>query len=496
MLLFWGDGTSSTLRSLSRVAHVYRHVGTFNLSLKFISDGKVVGQDEGGSPIIVQRQRRTVLPVAPGLSMVDLNAVGMPFIGDGTVSRPVISADGRYIAWVYDHDHGNVVGDYGLVWRDLTTGQTIQWRGIYPYSLSMSGNGRHLAYTAAAATASDGDVTGVNIWLLDTTTGTRKVINRLTSGQIAGGDSNSVNVSADEDYIVFDSDSRTLAPDGVTRSCPSGVLSCGPWDVYLYNRQTQRLEAVPLVAALKGPAGITFPVVSGDGGVVAFRAQGVGPNGAIYLWFTQAGVVRPVTVDAADQGFVTSGQVLAISEAGNVLASALNGDAVALGGTSGPDTLEWQFPTSGNPYEDSVALSEDGDAMAILGPPGPAGWGQWPVWQVQLPAGQLSLASLPPIVPGLAPEATSGGMADDSVSMSADGSKVVAVACSLGDARATDSTQSCPGRTDVFLWQPAAFAASEPDLRDQEPASPSMLRRTGISPETEGEKRSPCVCVR
>jgi hypothetical protein len=95
-------------------------------------------------------RRDHVLRVRPGLDMLVLSKRDKPLYGQGGLSLPVLSGDGEHVAWVYDNDHGNDFGDYGLMWRDLASGRTLQLRGTYAYGLDMSAGGRYVVYSKAA----------------------------------------------------------------------------------------------------------------------------------------------------------------------------------------------------------------------------------------------------------------------------------------------------------------------------------------------------------
>ncbi len=433
----WGDGTRSTKLSRlhQRVRHVYTAPGRRTIRLSITTRNR---RKASRIATLTVERPRAVLAVGTGLDLLDLDARGAPYPGRG-IAHPALSRDGRHVTWVYlagEHD-------YGLVWRDLAAPRTLELPGVYPYALDMSGDGRYVAYAAASKIASNGHVDGMTVWLWDTATGRRTAINRAPSGQVADdGSTSGLRVSADGRFVVFDSTAPSLAPAGVT-VCAQCIEGGGY--VYRYDRLTGALASVP-PAPFGSDASLRYPVTSGDGRVVLFH-HGL----ATYAWFPESGAVRKI--DALDALGETNDDSLAVSDDGTTAANHVYGlTVVKLGGPEGPDPVAWSRPEESPAYVASTALSADGSALAYFGLSGPAAWGQWPVWRVDVPSGALTLLPAPPTVAGLTPEpAPRGGMGANRVTISADGRAIVAAACSLGPPASAEE-QSCPLRADVFRW--------------------------------------------
>ena len=388
----------------------------------------------------------TAVNVAPGIAILDLDSKrGFLGAGNGEAVAPVMSADGDHAIWQYNNYHGA----YGLVWRDLGTGQTIVRQGLWPYGTDVSANGTYVVYASEAEAAQSGLITGMDVWLWDTQTGQRTLINRTAGGNVADdGVIRGLHISADGDYVVFASTSQLLAPANY-KMCASSCNNSSGY-VYIYDRLTRKLRAVPRQAAFGATPFLGYPVVSGNGDVVVFH---VGPN--VDVWSTVTNKVWPVAFQK-NVG-LTEANSLAVSANGSVIANAGPGGigVVRLGPPAGAYRLEWAYyDKAGAVAPQSVALSSDGSVLAFFGAQGRAGWGHWPLWRVELPKGSMQLLRPPPAVAGLELRPAVSGIGQQQVTMSANGAEVAALACSLKLPSA--QARGCPLRADVYRWtQPA-----------------------------------------
>jgi hypothetical protein len=384
----------------------------------------------------------TARTVAPGVAILDLDSrrgfLGAP---NGEPLAPVMSEDGDHAIWQYNNYHGA----FGLVWRDLSTGQTIVRQGLWPYGTDISANGSFVVYAAAAQTAQSGLVTGMNVWLWDTQTGQLTLVNRAATGNSANdGVVKGLHISSDGDHVVFASTSQLLAPAGY-KMCVSQCNN-GLGYVYLYNRLNGTLRAVPKQASFGASPSLAYPVVSGNGDIVAFHA-----GDDVDVWSTVTNKVFTVTFQK-NIG-MSDANSLAISADGNVLANSGPGGTgvVQLTAAAGSYRLEWAYyDKAGGPQLDSNSLSGDGSVLAFFGAQGQAGWGHWPLWRVELPKGSMQLVSAPPVASGLDLQPAVSGFGDQQVTVSADGAQIAALACSLK--LPTAQAQGCPLRADVYRW--------------------------------------------
>lgn len=360
---------------------------------------------------------------------------------NGEPLAPVMSADGDHAIWQYNNYHGA----FGLVWRDLTTGRTIVQQGLWPYGTDISANGTYVVYASAVQTAQSGLVTGMDVWLWDTQTGQRTLVNRAAVGKTASqGLVRGLHISADGDYVVFASTSQSLAPAGY-KMCLSPCNN-GSGYVYLYDRVTGTLRAVPKQASFGTTPSLAYPVISGNGGTVAFHA-----GDDVDVWTTVTNKVFTVTFQKKIG--MSSANSLAISADGNVLANSGPGGTgvVALASAPGSYRLEWAYyDKAGASPVDSDALSGDGSVLAFFGAQDRAGWGRWPLWRVELPEGSMQPLPAPPVTSGLDLEPSVSGFGDQQVSVSANGAQVAALGCSLK--LPGPQAQGCPLRADVYRW--------------------------------------------
>lgn len=383
----------------------------------------------------------SVIKVGHGIDMVDLDAHGRPMTG-AIILLPRMSADGQHVVYGFDIGSGR---EYGLVWRNLKTGRTIRLTGPshYPYALDLSASGRYVVYSAAAKVASNGHVTGTAVWLWDTKTNKRTIINRLANGGVGkDGSTDGVSVSANGRWIAFASSSRILAPAGAIED-PGNTETNGY--IYVYDRVKERLTPLPWSSSFSQPTSFRYPVISADGAVVAFENGLDGPM----VWYPGNGFVRSVPL--ADETGVTDSDGLALSADGGVLASSAFGvSVVALGESSETDRLAW----SEHRHESltgAVTLSGDGSKLAFLGgEPGQPKNSIWHIWLADVSGGPAWPLRLAPNIHSLpaAPRPFSGSIGNR-VTMSADGGHVATSMCSRG----YESRGGCVARTDFFRWR-------------------------------------------
>jgi len=163
------------------------------------------------------RQTRTTRLVSPPVS-------GQLLTG-GHSGFPVISANGRYVAFISDgYNFGsadtNEIGDVYVT--DLLT-NTIKLvsvstggtqANIYPEWVTISADGRYIAYETRAFNLVPGDTNRLNsdVFLRDTLLGTTERISLRSDGsQIVGADSIRPSISADGRRIAFTVRENTTA---------------------------------------------------------------------------------------------------------------------------------------------------------------------------------------------------------------------------------------------------------------------------------------------
>jgi hypothetical protein len=299
----------------------------------------------------------------------------------------------------------------------------------------MSANGEFVAYAAESATASNGFVTAMTVWLWNTSTGKRIAISKTPSGAIAtDGKTSGLSISENGEWVVFDSTSQQMAPQGVT-TCPECLESSGY--VYLYDQLTGTLRPVPDQSSFGSQPFLRFPVISGDGGTIAFH------NGnATDLWYPASGVVREI--EPSDEIASSNFKTLALSQDGSTVANntGLGISVLHLGGSTGPDSLEWSRPEPTGGIPEGVALSANGNTVTFIGEyEGTRGH----LLSVVLPQGTVTPVPIPPPLAGVWPATApinSGGILGR-VTTTPDGSTIASVLCAAGT----------PAVCHLFRWE-------------------------------------------
>jgi Tol biopolymer transport system component len=182
--------------------------------------------------------------------------------GGPLVDHLAISGDGRFVAY-----HGSG----GLVVWERTTGSTTQiGQGRFP---ALSGDGHYLAFSA-------GPVNHEDVFVRDLVTGTTTP---LTHGN---GPSQYPAISADGRFVAFMSAASDLVPEDDT----SGL------DVFLADRATGTMTRIP-----NGSRGSYYPDISADGKFVSFlSASKLVPHETnrradFYVWNSQTQETMRIT---------------------------------------------------------------------------------------------------------------------------------------------------------------------------------------------------------
>ena len=204
---------------------------------------------------------------------------------DGVSFNPVLSADGRYVAFESNAD--NLSGEDNDAFRDvflrdtqtgaitLVSRRSAAEGGTGGNDVSevhgISADGRHVAFSSDAdnLSASD-DNAHRNVFVRDTATATTILVSRQSAGD--GGDGGNgqagfASMSADGRYVAFGSSSSNLAADDDN----------GETDIFVRDLQTNATTLVSRRSALSGngPANdSSFNAdISADGRYVAFESS-------------------------------------------------------------------------------------------------------------------------------------------------------------------------------------------------------------------------------
>ncbi|MEK7237318.1 MAG: putative Ig domain-containing protein [Nitrospirota bacterium] len=195
--------------------------------------------------------------------------------GDGVSSDPVISADGRFVAYV-SQSTNLVTGVSGqqVYLRDRQTGQTtlvsksssgVTSNGGVNSSTAISSDGRYIVFVSNGTNVVTG-VTGQQVYFHDRVIGTTGLISKDNTVPPVPGNGTSVTpaINADGRYIVFASASTNLGAAG------------GNQQIYIHDRLTGANGITSLISkdsgATAGNGNSSTPSVSGDGRYVAFAS--------------------------------------------------------------------------------------------------------------------------------------------------------------------------------------------------------------------------------
>ena len=209
------------------------------------------------------------------LRTTSLVSVGPAGAGNSDSNMPVVSANGRYVAFYSDatnlvpHDV-NGVSDVFL--RDRKTHRTsilsVSSAGVRgnadSYGPSISANGRWVAFSTDAT-----NLQGVGIGhytqvvVRDRTTHKTSLVSVSSGGARAEGDSSQPSVSANGRWVAFNSVAILVGSDGNTG-----------FDIYLRDRTKHRTTLVSVSSSgVQGTGDSVLPGISADGRYVGFESD-------------------------------------------------------------------------------------------------------------------------------------------------------------------------------------------------------------------------------
>ncbi len=169
----------------------------------------------------------------------------------GWAGVPVLSADGRRLAFIAtmpgvvpeDRNtladvfvHDRQTGSFALVSQSSDGAQANGWS----YRISLSADGRTLAFTSIADNLVAGDTNGVaDIFVHDLLTRETTLVSQGTRGETSNGWSDWPSVSGDGRYVAFSSAGDNLVSDDTN----------GAIDVFVHDRLTQQTQRVSVSTA-------------------------------------------------------------------------------------------------------------------------------------------------------------------------------------------------------------------------------------------------------
>ena len=308
--------------------------------------------------------------------------------GNSGSNSPSISADGRYVAFASDADNlvgGDTNGLIDVFVKDLSTGittgvGTVGERSYYgsfgDMHLSMSADGRHVAFASYADTLVSGDTNGQpDIFVKDLSTGITTRASTDSAGQEGNLASDGPSISADGRFVAFWSRASNLV---------SGDGNSAP-DVFMKDLKTGKTMLIS-----KGDAGTAgngaslWPSVSADGRYVAFHSGAhnlypVDPPGVnVFRWQAEPPTASAAPPNVSIPGGTSYVFTVTYEDDDAIRVSTLDSSDVVVTGPQG-----FSQPA----VFDHVDVAEDGSprtATYRITPPGgawsPADDGTYTVW--------------------------------------------------------------------------------------------------------------------
>jgi Tol biopolymer transport system component len=256
-----------------------------------------------------------------------------------------ISADGRYVA--FESEAANLVpgdtnGKSDIFVRDRQLGTTervsIDSAGAEgngdSYFPSISADGRYVAFWSNADNLVPGDTNGTfDVFVRDRQLGTTERVSIDSAGVEGNSDSVQDSISADGRYVAFSSIATNLVTGDTN----------GNEDVFVRDRQLGTTERVSIDSAgAEGNNASYSPSISADGRYVAFESQATNlvsgyTNGGwdIYVRDRQLGTTEGASVDSAGIQGTGSSSRPSICSDGRYVAFYSDGNDLVDGDTNG-----------------------------------------------------------------------------------------------------------------------------------------------------------------
>jgi Tol biopolymer transport system component len=195
---------------------------------------------------------------------------------NGNSEEPSISSDGRIIAFISDATNlvtGDTNGVADVFVHDIDIGITERVNessaGIQgnndAFTLSLSSNGRFVAFGSLATNLVAGDTNAViDVFVHDRNTGTTERVSISTAGAQANKESFSPAVSSDGLFIAFQSDATNLVPFDTNANS----------DIFVHDRTAGVTERVSVASdGTQGNGDSIFAAISSNGRFVAFTSE-------------------------------------------------------------------------------------------------------------------------------------------------------------------------------------------------------------------------------
>ncbi len=264
-VVFQSGSQSRRLRIRDRVAGSTTSV--WSGVAPFLSPAPVISAD--GRHIAFVDAYESTFPPATSIFWLDRLTNTLQTVADYDTIEPALSADGRYIAYTqaptFSLSQVYVFDTALRTSHSVSESQTGELANGSSYAPAISKDGRYIAFASAATDLVPGDSNGVSdIFVRDRQLGVTTRVSIGAGGAQLNGHSNAPSISWDGRYVAFESDA-TNAVAGDTN---------GMKDIFVHDRQTAATTRVSV-----GPGGVQAdqpcfqPHLSGSGARVIFSSN-------------------------------------------------------------------------------------------------------------------------------------------------------------------------------------------------------------------------------
>jgi Tol biopolymer transport system component len=240
----------------------------------------LVPGDSNGKWDVFVRDQRTGTTERVNVSSAGQEANNDCPVSGGVCFAPIISADGRFVAFesrasnlVPDDTNGTIdtfvhdrlLGTTERVSVDSAEGQANGADEFFAFGIAISADGRFVAFASTATSLVPGDTNSASdIFVRDRQMGSTEIVSISSAGLQAGGESQEPAISADGRFVTFASAATNLVPGDTNDQA----------DVFVHDRLMGTTERVSVNSA-EGQAngGSIRSAISADGRFVAFRSD-------------------------------------------------------------------------------------------------------------------------------------------------------------------------------------------------------------------------------
>jgi cold shock CspA family protein len=305
--------------------------------------------------------------------------------GDGDSDWVSLSADGRFVAFesvasdfvandlngtsdVFVHDRdpdGNGIFDEG---NGVTIFVSMRSNGTVPvkpsYQPSISADGRLVAFASKSPNLVTGDLNGApDVFLRDLVAATTILVSVSSVGTQGDLDSQRPSISADDNFVAFESRATNLVSSDTN----------GHWDVFVHSQVNGVTARVSVASSgVQGDGDSFMASISADGGVVAFSS--VADNFAasdtnywtdVFVHDQATGVTELVSVDSHGVQGNSSNDSQTMSGDGQVLAFVGWSDNLVPGDTNNAYDVFVHERATGRTYLASALCATPADNVSL-----------------------------------------------------------------------------------------------------------------------------------